>query len=70
LIQERAQQQAQVDEQQQQQQQLQQPAEDGGIVIDQAIGQNASQQAQVDVEGIPGNSTGEFGEVLGNSTGN
>src|ERR671915_207090 len=70
LIQERAQQQAQVDEQQQQQQQLQQPAEDGGIVIDQAIGQNTSQQAQVDVEGIPGNSTGEFGEVLGNSTGN
>ena len=70
LIQERAQQQAQVDEQQQQQQQLQQPAEDGGIVIDQAIGQNASQQAQVDVEGIPGNSTGDFGQVLGNSTGN
>src|ERR671917_1710335 len=68
LIQERAQQQAQVDEQQQQQQQLQQPAEDGGIVIDQAIGQNASQQAQVDVEGIPGNSTGDFGHVLGNST--
>jgi hypothetical protein len=69
LIQERAQQQAQVDEQQQQQQ-LQQPAEGDAIVIDQAIGQNASQQAQVDVEGIPGNSTGDFGQVLGNSTGN
>jgi hypothetical protein len=69
LIQERAQQQAQVDEQQQQQQ-LQQPAEGDAIVIDQAIGQNTSQQAQVDVEGIPGNSTGDFGQVLGNSTGN
>jgi hypothetical protein len=69
LIQERAQQQAQVDEQQQQQQ-LQQPAEGDAIVIDQAIGQNASQQAQVDVEGIPENSTGDFGQVLGNSTGN
>jgi hypothetical protein len=68
LIQERAQQQAQVDEQQQQQQ-LQQPAEDDAIVIDQAIGQNASQQAQVDVEGIPGNNTGDFGELLVNNTG-
>jgi hypothetical protein len=50
LIQERAQQQAQVDEQQQQQQQ-QQPVEGGTTDIDQAIGQNASQQAQVDDEG-------------------
>jgi hypothetical protein len=49
LIQERAQQQAQVDEQQQQQQQ--QPVEGGATDIDQAIGQNASQQAQVDDEG-------------------
>ena len=58
LIQERAEQQAQVDEQQQL---LQQPGEAGGAAdIGQAIGQNASQQAQVDVEG----------EVLGNSTGN
>src|SRR5215213_7301824 len=48
LIQERAQQQAQVDEQQQQQQQ---PVEGGATDIDQAIGQNASQQAQVDDEG-------------------
>jgi hypothetical protein len=56
LIQERAQQQAQVDEQQQ----LQQPGEAGAADIGQMIGQNASQQAQVDVEG----------EVLGNSTGN
>ena len=47
LIQERAQQQAQVDEQQQQQQ----PVEGGATDIDQAIGQNASQQAQVDDEG-------------------
>jgi hypothetical protein len=45
LIQERAQQQAQVDEQQQQ------PVEGGATDIDQAIGQNASQQAQVDDEG-------------------
>jgi hypothetical protein len=49
LIQERAQQQAQVDEQQQQQQQ--QPGEGGATDIDQAIGQNASQQAQVNDEG-------------------
>jgi hypothetical protein len=54
LIQERAQQQAQVDEQQQQQ-----PGEGGATDIDQAIGQNASQQAQVN----------DGGEVLGNSTG-
>src|SRR5215204_779588 len=47
LIQERAQQQAQVDEQRQQQQ----PVEGGATDIDQAIGQNASQQAQVDDEG-------------------
>jgi len=47
LIQERAQQQAQVDEQQQQQQ----PVEGGATDIDQGIGQNASQQAQVDDEG-------------------
>jgi hypothetical protein len=58
LIQERAQQQAQVDEQQQQ---LQQPGEEAGATdIDQAIGQNASQLAQLDVEG----------ELLGNSTDN
>jgi hypothetical protein len=58
LIQERAQQQAQVDEQQQQQQQ--QPVEGGATDIDQAIGQNASQQAQVDDVGeVPGNSTGD-----------
>lgn len=57
LIQERAQQQAQVDEQQQQQLQL---GEGGTTDIDQAIGQNASQLAQVDVEGeVPGNSTGD-----------
>jgi hypothetical protein len=57
LMQERAEQQAQVDEQQQ----LLQPGEAGNATdIDQAIGQNASQQAQVDVEG----------ELLGNSTGN
>ena len=49
LIQERAQQQAQVDEQQQQQQQ--QPVEGGATDIDQGIGQNASQQAQVNDEG-------------------
>jgi hypothetical protein len=49
LIQERAQQQAQVDEQQQQQQQ--QLGEGGATDIDQAIGQNASQQAQVNDEG-------------------
>ena len=56
LIQERAQQQAQVDEQQQQQQQ--QPVEGGTTDIDQAIGQNASQQAQVNDEGeVPENST-------------
>jgi hypothetical protein len=52
LIQERAQQQAQVDEQEQQL----------GIPdttdIEQAIGQNASQQAQLGVEEVPGNSTG------------
>ena len=47
LIQERAQQQAQVDEQQQQQQ----PGEGGATDIDQGIGQNASQQAQVNDEG-------------------
>jgi hypothetical protein len=71
LIQERAQQQAQVDEQPQQPQQLQQPAEGGAIIIDQAIGQNASQQAQADVEGqVLGNSTDVEGQVLGNSTGN
>jgi hypothetical protein len=58
LIQERAQQQAQVDEQQQQ---LQQPGGEAGATdIDQAIGQNASQLAQLDVEG----------ELLGNSTDN
>src|SRR5215210_4264845 len=58
LIQERAQQQAQVDEQQQQQQQ--QPVEGGATDIDQAIGQNASQQAQVNDEGeVPENSTGD-----------
>jgi hypothetical protein len=69
LIQERAQQQAQVDEQPQQPQQLQQPAEGGAIIIDQAIGQNASQQAQADVEGqVLGNSTDVEGQVLGNST--
>ncbi|HEX6253345.1 MAG TPA: hypothetical protein VFZ55_03900 [Nitrososphaera sp.] len=56
LIQERAQQQAQVDEQQQQLQ----LGEGGTTDIDQAIGQNASQLAQVDVEGeVPGNSTGD-----------
>src|SRR5215207_3853910 len=49
LIQERAQQQAQVDEQQQQQQL--QLGEGGTTDIDQAIGQNATQQAQVDDEG-------------------
>src|SRR5829696_2667553 len=55
LIQERAQQQAQVDEQQQQQQQ---PVEGGATDIDQGIGQNASQQAQVNDEGeVPQNST-------------
>ena len=55
LIQERAQQQAQVDEQQQQQ-----PGEGGATDIDQAIGQNASQQAQVDDEvEVPENSTGD-----------
>jgi hypothetical protein len=54
LMQERAEQQAQVDEQQQ----LLQPGEDGATDIGQAIGQNASQQAQVE------------GEVLGNSTDN
>jgi hypothetical protein len=43
-----------VDEQQQQQ-----PGEGGATDIDQAIGQNASQQAQVN----------DGGEVLGNSTG-
>ena len=48
LIQERAQQQAQVDEQPQQQQR---PEEGGTTDIDQAIGQNASQQAQVNDEG-------------------
>jgi hypothetical protein len=54
LIQERAQQQAQVDEQQQQQQ----PVEGGTTDIDQGIGQNASQQAQVNDEGeVPENST-------------
>ena len=59
LIQERAQQQAQVDEQQQQQQQ-QQPVEGGTTDIDQAIGQNASQQAQVNDEGeVPENITGD-----------
>src|SRR5215211_6458073 len=53
LIQERAQQQAQVDEQQQQQQQ---PVEGGATDIDQGIGQNASQQAQVNDEGeVPQN---------------
>jgi hypothetical protein len=58
LIQERAQQQAQVDEQQQQQQQ--QPVEGGTTDIDQAIGQNASQQAQVNDEGeVPENITGD-----------
>ena len=58
LIQERAQQQAQVDEQQQQQQQ--QPVEGGTTDIDQGIGQNASQQAQVNDEGeVPENSTGD-----------
>jgi hypothetical protein len=58
LIQERAQQQAQVDEQQQQQQQ--QLGQGGATDIDQAIGQNASQQAQVDDVGeVPGNSTGD-----------
>src|SRR5918998_651386 len=51
LMQERAEQQAQVDEQQQ----LLQPGEDGATDIGQAIGQNASQLAQVE------------GEVLGNS---
>jgi hypothetical protein len=57
LIQERAQQQAQVDEQQQQQQQ---PVEGGATDIDQGIGQNASQQAQVNDEGeVPENSTGD-----------
>jgi hypothetical protein len=57
LIQERAQQQAQVDEQQQQQQQ---PVEGGTTDIDQGIGQNASQQAQVNDEGeVPENSTGD-----------
>jgi hypothetical protein len=56
--QERAQQQAQVDEQQQQQQQ--QLGQGGATDIDQAIGQNASQQAQVDDVGeVPGNSTGD-----------
>jgi hypothetical protein len=56
LIQERAQQQAQVDEQQQQQQP---PGQGGATDIDQAIGQNASQQVQVDDLGqVPGNSTG------------
>src|SRR5215218_6012198 len=54
LIQERAQQQAQVDEQQQQ------LGEGGATDIDQAIGQNASQQAQVDDEvEVPENSTGD-----------
>ena len=56
LMQERTEQQAQVDEQQQ----LLQPGEAGANDIGKMIGQNASQQAQVDVEG----------EVLGNSTGN
>ena len=57
LIQERAQQQAQVDEQQQQQQQ---PVEGGATDIDQGIGQNASQQAQVNDEGeVSENSTGD-----------
>ena len=57
LMQERAEQQAQVDEQQQ----LLQPGEAGNATdIDQAIGQNASQLAQVDDEGeVPGNSTGD-----------
>src|ERR687895_544278 len=59
LMQERAEQQAQVDEQQQ----LLQPGEDGATDIGQAIGQNASQLAQVEGE-VLGNSTGE---VLGNS---
>jgi hypothetical protein len=62
LMQERAEQQAQVDEQQQ----LLQPGEDGTTEFDQAIGQNASQQAQVEGE-VLGNITGE---VLGNSTDN
>jgi hypothetical protein len=62
LMQERAEQQAQVDEQQQ----LLQPGEDGATDIGQAIGQNASQQAQVEGE-VRGNITGE---VLGNSTDN
>jgi hypothetical protein len=44
-----------VDEQQQQQQQ---PVEGGTTDIDQGIGQNASQQAQVNDEGeVPQNST-------------
>ena len=62
LMQERAEQQAQVDEQQQ----LLQPGEDGATDIGQAIGQNASQQAQVEGE-VLGNITGE---VLENSTDN
>ena len=63
LMQERAEQQAQVDEQQQL---LLQPGEDSATDIGQAIGQNASQQAQVEGEVLV-NSTGE---VVGNSTDN